>query len=192
MGVNFRFQMRWIINSAIICVFSCSVLLLIMPLFLSRKLGHDYYKAYYNLKDLDASVLLLISTPVFIYILLSTLLVVFFKLLISHKIAGPLFRFERCAASIGRCHLEFSTKLRPGDQLNRLARTFDELRAFLDRPLKSAGARIRKIENLFERLEGGSAAGDKETIHRCLGELEEELAGLARDLRPEDREAANA
>jgi hypothetical protein len=175
-------------NSAVIFAFASAVLLLVMPVFFSRKLGHDYVKAYSDLKDLDASVLMLIVTPALAYLLCAGLLMVFFKLLISHKIAGPLFRFEKCADRIGSCDFAFSTRLRPGDQLNGLAQRLGELKDHLDRPFTSAGGRLGKMRSLLETLETG--AGDGATTRRLLAEFEEELAGLAQDFAPEARTAS--
>ena len=52
-------------------------------------------------------------------------LTIFMVLYASHKIAGPLFRFEKLCEQIGDGQLDGISKLREGDQLQDMGRAFD-------------------------------------------------------------------
>lgn len=182
MGVHFKYQLRWITNTAITCVFACSVVILILQKMLSRQLGHDYSKAFTIIKSLDASLVMAISLPVVIYILLVSLLVVFSKMLISHKIAGPLFRVEKCAVSLGEGDFSFSTMLRTGDQLNGLAGAVGDLRDCLEVPLRSSQGNMQRIDDLWGKLDSSSDDSSASEIDQHLKSLEEELSVIAGNL----------
>lgn len=170
MSVNAKFQVRWIMNTALICAFACSVLLLILQQVLGRALSHDYGTAYLALRDLENSLVFAVSLPVLAYVLLASVLVIFFKMLISHKIAGPLYRLEMCVASLARGNLDFCTRLRRGDQLKRLARTVGELKKDLKQPVEDAGLSLGRLETLLDK--------------RDMEGFDRELAALGKTLRP--------
>jgi hypothetical protein len=54
-------------------------------------------------------------------------LTVFMVLYASHKIAGPLYRFEKLCEQIGDGQLEGMTRLRDGDQLQDMGRAFSDM-----------------------------------------------------------------
>ncbi len=62
--------------------------------------------------------------------------VVVMTLLMSHRIAGPLWRIERCARAIGAGDLSFLIRLRKNDEMRRLADRMNdmiaELRGFVE------------------------------------------------------------
>jgi nitrate/nitrite-specific signal transduction histidine kinase len=60
-------------------------------------------------------------------ILVSGGLAVFVVLYASHKIAGPLYRFEALCEQIGDGNLDAITSLREGDQLQELGTAFGEM-----------------------------------------------------------------
>jgi nitrogen fixation/metabolism regulation signal transduction histidine kinase len=60
-------------------------------------------------------------------ILVAGSMAVFVVLYASHKIAGPLYRFEKLCEQIGDGHLEMITSLREHDQLQELGTAFSEM-----------------------------------------------------------------
>ncbi len=57
-------------------------------------------------------------------IMVTGTLTVFFVLYASHKIAGPLYRFEKLCEQVGNGELDVMTSLREKDQLHDLAEAF--------------------------------------------------------------------
>lgn len=69
-------------------------------------------------------------------------------MILSHKIAGPLYRLEKTAQEVGDGKLNFQVKLRSGDELQNFAKTMDEMvRDLRTRALaiKSQNDRLREI-----------------------------------------------
>lgn len=175
MSVKARFQVRWVMNTALISAFACSILLLILRQVLGRSLSNDYGTAYLALRELDSSLAFAIGITVLAYVLLTGSLVIFFKLNISHKIAGPLHRLDMCAASLGRGDLDFCTRLRRGDQLNGLAQTLGDLKARLRQPVEDAGSSLERMEKL---LDGRDLEGFERELTSLAEMLRARTAGL--------------
>lgn len=86
--------------------------------------------------------LLLSSTISAILISLATILVVIF---ISHKIAGPIYRFRKSAQSIAEGNMNFSIHIRKNDQLQPLASSMNEM-------LRSIRGRLLNIKKQTDDL----------------------------------------
>lgn len=93
-----------------------------------------------------------------IFILAGGLLVVIASMLLTHRFAGPVYRFERSLEEMLRGNLDFEIRLRSGDEAKELALLLNELAA-------SLSCRLREIRELAD--ETGShisnargAAGD--------------------------------
>lgn len=78
------------------------------------------------------------------------------SIFITHKIAGPVYRFKKALAEIARGNLEVSVKLREKDDLKDLAEdlnmVIDELRGFVQ-----------------------TLQGDYATMSSCISELEDKI-----------------
>ncbi len=68
-------------------------------------------------------------------------------LLLSHKIAGPLYRLEKTAEAIGAGNLKLQVRLRSGDELQDFARSMDDM-------VRELRARALEIKNQNDRLRG--------------------------------------
>lgn len=93
-----------------------------------------------------------------IFILAGGLLVVIASMLLTHRFAGPVYRFERSLEEMLKGNLDFEIRLRSGDEAKELALLLNELTA-------SLSSRLGEIRELAE--ETGShisnargAAGD--------------------------------
>ena len=83
----------------------------------------------------------------FLVIALSSAITVLVVLLVSHKIAGPLFKFEKVAREIGKGNLAVSASLRHLDQLKDLSAAFNEM-------IQGLRNNIIKIDNQSREMQG--------------------------------------
>lgn len=94
-------------------------------------------------------------------------------LVLSHKIAGPLYRLEKTAQTIGSGKLNFQVHLRSGDELQEFARSMDGMvRDLRDRALE--------IKNESERLQGiilqaSKTPGIPQDLLKALRETQDRL-----------------
>lgn len=90
-------------------------------------------------------------------------LVFILSILITHTIAGPVYRLERTAQEIARGNLSITTRLRPKDELKELADAFNEMTLGLAR-------RIRALRQATKEAEARTGK-DLTEIHALLDEF---------------------
>lgn len=182
MGVRLRFRMRWVLHSAAIFVVSAFALLLVLRALLGRGLGHDYAGGFRTLSGLESSLHLAVGVPVAVYVLLVGVVVTAAKVLFSHRIAGPLFRLERCADALGAGDFSFCTRLRKNDELNGLAAGVCELRDHALARHAEARAGVDRVLETWDGIGGLSDEQFRQEAEGHLDRLDEELGALARQL----------
>jgi methyl-accepting chemotaxis protein len=98
---------------------------------------------------------------------ISLCIVFILSILITHTIAGPVYRMEQTAKEIGEGNLALVTRLRPRDEFKELADALNQMAFLLSK-------RIRQIRFAVEEVE---AAGDRDfsTIYKAFDGLR--LAG---------------
>lgn len=100
---------------------------------------------------------------------------------ISHKLAGPIYRFERSARSVGDGDLTHRVHLRKGDELMDLQDEFNGM-------VEALQGRISKDRNLAQRVSGKmqdlmkSKEVSAETLKR-LKEIQAEIDQLTSDFK---------
>ncbi len=75
---------------------------------------------------------------------------------ISHKIAGPLYRFEESLKEVGRGNLAHRFSLRKGDQLSQLADALNDMTSTVEAGLSGIQENVREIKKEAELLQQGS------------------------------------
>ena len=74
-------------------------------------------------------------------VIMLVFLIAFGSIFLSHRVAGPVYRFEKCVKAIGEGDLGMSFKLRKGDELKGLATSLDEM----TQTLRSRVINVRRI-----------------------------------------------
>lgn len=106
---------------------------------------------------------------------ISLCVVFILSILVTHTIAGPVFRLERVAREIGRGNLAVKTTLRPKDELKELAAAFNAM-------CEGLSERIRKIRDEAEILEKACPSKvDFSHLNRLLQEFR-----LPGDVEPDE------
>lgn len=105
-------------------------------------------------------------------------LTIFVVLYSSHKIAGPLYRFEKLCEQIGDGQLDTITALREDDQLQELGTAFAEMAAKLRNRKAQRLLEISKLAEHLEQLQQDRAitaqySGQLEAMQLALKRLEE-------------------
>lgn len=106
-----------------------------------------------HLKITDTSFFLM---PALIYanlitIIIISLSVIVTALFVSHKIAGPLFRFEKDIKIIATGDLTHKINLRKKDQLKKLALDINDMSARLGKQINTIKIDLRRAKMLAER-----------------------------------------
>ena len=80
---------------------------------------------------------------------------------ISHKIAGPMFRFQKICQEIGSGNLEVSVHLRDKDQLQELATAFGEMAESLKQRRQRHTENLNEIKQLLNEIQSANEDGGR-------------------------------
>jgi methyl-accepting chemotaxis protein len=116
-----------------------------------------------------------IAVQVVVFLAIITILAA----LISHRIAGPLFRFEQSARLLGEGDLTHRVALRSGDELTEMQRAFNEMAAQLQTKVQKDRHLARRIHAKLEAI-----ASKLESRHKAeLEALKDEIAHLTQEFK---------
>lgn len=117
--------------------------------------------------------------------------VILLTLLMSHRIAGPIFRLERTAKAIGDGNLTTVVKLRDKDQLKELASQVNALIAGLNQTVRGIEDSYRAVEMDMVLLSSRAVSADCTSAAECAAiirdilentrQLKEKLAAVKTD-----------
>ncbi len=161
-----RFQSEVILKIALVwflgVIFGTAVLY-----FLSKETITAYYQGGNLIMKSTSEIILrkmLISALINFFVTIA--LGIFLMLFISHRLAGPLYRFEKTLEDMIDGKVDFQIKLRKKDELVDLVPKFNEL-------LKTYNEKIRELKILVEKLkEEDLSEKERESI---VSQIEKEL-----------------
>jgi methyl-accepting chemotaxis protein len=100
-------------------------------------------------------------------------LLAFHSVIISHRIAGPLYRFRRVVEAVTAGHLSMRVKIRKHDYLTQEAQAINEMLEALERRIAGLDEQAAAVRAAFSNLKrvrnGRSADGLDETIRTLDG-----------------------
>jgi methyl-accepting chemotaxis protein len=108
------------------------------------------------------------------------LIMILIALYISHRIAGPLYRFEKSAQIVGTGDLSHRVSLRTGDELIELQEEFNGMVA----SLQSIVEKDRNLaKRLSDRVEDLAKRASQDELRRELRDLKVEIAHLTKSFK---------
>lgn len=97
----------------------------------------------------------------------------------SHRIAGPMFRFEKVLDEISKGDLTYKFKLRQGDQFKELEKRINELTDMLDSKAGNLKSGVAEISKMLSRLQTmASAHSTDKDFSRLLQDISKKLIEL--------------
>lgn len=109
------------------------------------------------------------------------------SIFLSHRIAGPLYRFEKSVRAIGEGDLTVRFKIRKSDELSGLAGELEHTASGLERMVSSIKGSVLRISDIIKRLDGEVAREGpsiRERISPFLEELSRTVGDFERALSP--------
>lgn len=104
----------------------------------------------------------------------------FAGIFISHKIAGPIYRFEKHAMAIGKGDLTLKFKLRKGDELKDLGLAFEKMVGSLRNKIADALTSAEELSDGIDKLAQRVGEGTEEK--RIISDLKANLVQLKKEL----------
>lgn len=144
-------------------------------------MGFDLYYMMYKLILMDnPSIIPLLhhANSIFLVRAVLYLCIIFsISLFVSHRLAGPIYRFEKSAQIVGGGNLTHRVSLRTGDELLELQEEFNSMVSSLQSLVQKDRTLIQRLSTRLESMrkelpEGPNTAALREEIRSLQAELE--------------------
>ena len=124
--------------------------------------------------------------------LISILLTAFICIFVTHTIAGPVYRMERVARSIGEGDLTNFIKLRPKDELKDLADSMNEMTMGLRNKVTGLKDLSSRIASGLERLKSAGKIEKNDELFDAVGTVQKTLSMFVLEKEIDEAVAAKA
>ncbi len=121
------FQFRFILTFCLVVLAGVAVSTGILFLLSSGTLTSSFQDSRLVIKETSFAILPIVLYTNLITLGLITVAAIIVTLFVSHKLAGPLFRFEKDLEEIGKGNLVKQIRLRKQDQLKDIAESLNEM-----------------------------------------------------------------
>jgi len=122
----------FVANAAILTMFGA-----ILYLFLRAEVGSNLHSAHVTYRTVGDMLFPIILTLSLLILAVLSATTVYVILHASHRIAGPMYRFNQVLIELGRRNLRAMTKIRENDQLAEISTSLEQVRALWARDVAS-------------------------------------------------------
>lgn len=112
-----------------------------------------------------------ISKVILVKIAISTVLVFVLSILLSHYLAGPIYRLEKSLELFRDLNFSIPMKLRRGDQLKDVERIYNETREAIGQAIEADREKVAALAERLSALEGKLDKRPANELNRILAEL---------------------
>ncbi|MBI5918881.1 MAG: hypothetical protein HY849_05865 [Nitrosomonadales bacterium] len=166
--IDHRFQLRMAAAFVMLQVILTGLFAVGLYLFMDSEIHADLASAHASYQSLSQMLLPIVIILSIFSVTLSIVLVTIFVVIISHKIAGPMYRFRIVLESLAQRRFESFTRIRPEDQLGELATS-------LDRALDVVKEDISVLQESVSRLHESHSKGDSAAVLTEIARIEAAL-----------------
>ena len=146
------FQIKIIVRFVVILIIGVTITGVVLYFFAANELETKLFNAHLTIKNTrDILLPTILLTSVFVFILLS-FVTVYTVLYLSHRIAGPLYKFEKITEEIGKGNLNVYVKLRKKDELLSLQTAFENMLENLKNNIGNFKENFEEIDKIKKEL----------------------------------------
>jgi nitrate/nitrite-specific signal transduction histidine kinase len=124
------------------------------------------HASYQSLHQLLMPIIIVLAS---FSIVLSSVLATIFVILLSHKIAGPMYRFKVVLQSLAHRRFEVLTRIRPEDQLGELAYA-------LEQALSVVQEEVNALQGLTVKLRQSHENNNRDAMASEISAMEKRLS----------------
>lgn len=139
------FQSKFILKFCIILLIGIIISVGLLFLFSKNSLTSSFEQSRLVIKNTADAILPNVFISHLIALVLIILLTIVTTLLVSHKLAGPLFRFEKELKEIGNGDLSKDVKVRKKDQIKAMADSLNQMRTNLQKKISDIKEEVEQI-----------------------------------------------
>lgn len=168
--INRSFQFKLIIKFILVNVLVMVLFGVSLYFFLNSEIDTNLRSAHVTYKNLKEMLLPIILTLSALNIIVSSIIISIFVMYASHKIAGPLYRFNSALGDICEKNLKTFASVREGDQLYECSDSLKKLIGMLAADISAIKGKVDDMKELSGKSGTGAALSEK------IMELEKLLA----------------
>ena len=166
--IDHRFQLRLAAAFILLQILLTALFAAGLYIFMDSEIHADLASAHASYKSLSQILFPIVLTLSVFSIVLSIMLSAIFVVLMSHKIAGPLYRFRTVLESLANRRFESHTRIRPNDQLG-------ELSISLDKAIKTVNTDIQELHQSVFKLRESHTKSDMVDLEIQIVAIEKTL-----------------
>ncbi len=182
--INKSFQAEFILKFCGLVALGCVIFGIIVYIFSNRTLTTSFENSRLVVKSTTSYLLPGLLFGGIIVGLVSVVIAYIIVLLMTHRLVGPVYRFEKHAQKIGSGELYSNLNIRKKDQFQNLVTSFNNMTDDLSMGLLNVIKVSEKIDNLIEKLSDNTNNEMllKEDIKGVVSELKKDKQGLKKAL----------
>ena len=139
------FQSKFILKFCIVLFIGIIISVGLLFLFSQNTLTSSFEQSRLVIKNTASAILPSVFLSHLIALVLITLLTIAVTLLVSHKFAGPLFRFQKDLEDIGSGNLTKVVKIRKNDQVKAMVDSLNQMRENLQEKILDIKEEVEQI-----------------------------------------------
>jgi len=139
------FQSKFILKFCTVLLIGIIISVGLLVLFSKNTLTSSFEQSRLVIKNTATAILPSVFLSHFIALVIIVLLAIVITLLVSHKLAGPMFRFQNELKEIGKGDLRNAVRIREKDQLKAVADNLDQMRVNLQKKVVDIKEEIEHI-----------------------------------------------
>ena len=177
-----RFQYKLIAVSVV--HFGMVLLVFLVALLLPLMLRLDDPSATYFEKNQVADVLLFFNEQLWLPLIAVFLLLTVHSLFVSHRIAGPLYRFKMVFKAMAEGDLAIRANIRKHDYLHPHAKALNEMIEALETKVRGLEDHALRLKEGADQLKETAGSGTKTEIQKAAEQVVSRVEGLRGQLAP--------
>ena len=130
-------------------------------IFFNSEIESNLFSAHALYKNIQDMMLPVIITLSVLNILISSIIIAVFVLFASHKLAGPMYRFNEALKEFSNRNLSALTSLREGDQLYECSVSLKQVEKTLSDDLSGIKLKINELKSLNKTGKSKTVIGGK-------------------------------
>lgn len=146
--INKRFQYNLILKFILVNILILTIFGGFLFMFLNSEIESNLYSAHVTYSNISQMLSPIILTLSILNIIISSALISLFVLFASHKIAGPLYRFDQGIREICKRNLNVFLSLRKGDELYEFSNSLIEMVDVLKSDISKTKELVMEMEKL--------------------------------------------
>lgn len=160
-GFTLWFQIKY----CLVMITGFAITSLLIYLYFRHGLSESYAEALITLTQVEETLTTLLVTFI-VQSLLILFVSIMINLFISHKIAGPIYRFEHTLRCIDDGDLQHVARIRDDDQINSMVSALNRLIAALCNKYTALQGVTRELDQIIRRQENGESPDLRELRQR--------------------------